>query len=77
MKNADLSIGASSSNTIADGGIQGIDVKDDTLTGPGDKAFVDALTTLGIKHTFRLTEGRHEWTVWRNYLHEIAPLLFR
>lgn len=51
--------------------------KDDTLTGPGDKAFVDALTTLGIKHTFRLTEGRHEWTVWRNYLHEIAPLLFR
>jgi enterochelin esterase-like enzyme len=51
--------------------------KDDTLTGPGDKAFVDALTTLGIKHTFNLTEGRHEWTVWRHYLYDIAPLLFR
>jgi trimeric autotransporter adhesin len=33
VKNADLSIGASSSNTIADGGIQGIDVKNNTLTG--------------------------------------------
>jgi enterochelin esterase family protein len=51
--------------------------KDDTLTGPGDKAFVEALTALGIKHTFNLTEGRHEWTVWRHYLNDIAPLLFR
>ncbi len=51
--------------------------KDDTLTGPGDKAFVEALTAIGIKHTFVLTEGRHEWTVWRHYLNDIAPLLFR
>jgi enterochelin esterase-like enzyme len=51
--------------------------KDDTLTGPGDKAFVEALTTLGIKHTFVLTEGRHEWTVWRHYLNDVAPKLFR
>ena len=28
-----LSLGASSSNTIADGGIQGVDLKNDTLTG--------------------------------------------
>jgi hypothetical protein len=34
VKNADLSIGASSSNTIADGGIQGIDVQNGTLTIP-------------------------------------------
>jgi trimeric autotransporter adhesin len=34
VKNADLGIGASSSNTIADGGIQGIDVKNGTLTIP-------------------------------------------
>ena len=33
VKNADLGLGASSSNTIADGGIQGVDVKNDTLTG--------------------------------------------
>jgi trimeric autotransporter adhesin len=33
VKNADLSLGASSSNTIADRGIQGIDVKLNTLTG--------------------------------------------
>jgi hypothetical protein len=33
VKNADLGLGASSSNTIADGGIQAIDVKNNTLTG--------------------------------------------
>jgi trimeric autotransporter adhesin len=33
VKNADLGLGASSSNTIADGGIQGVDVKNNTLTG--------------------------------------------
>jgi len=51
--------------------------KDDTLTGPGDRAFVETLTKFGIKHTFVVTEGRHEWTVWRRYLREVAPLLFR
>ena len=51
--------------------------KDDTLTGPGDKAFVETLKTRGIKHTFALTEGRHEWTVWRHYLNDYAQLLFR
>jgi enterochelin esterase family protein len=51
--------------------------KDDGLTGPGDRAFSEALNQHGITHTFRLTEGRHEWTVWRQYLHELAPLLFK
>ena len=51
--------------------------KDDGLTGPGDKAFSEALTKIGVKHTFALTEGRHEWTVWRHYLNDVAPLLFR
>ena len=51
--------------------------KDDTLTGPGDHAFKDVLTRRGITHTFRVTEGRHEWTVWRHHLNEVAPLLFR
>ncbi len=51
--------------------------KDDTLTGPGDHAFEKVLTARGITHTFKLTEGRHEWTVWRHHLNEVAPLLFR
>ena len=51
--------------------------KDDTLTGPGDKAFDEALTAIGVKHTFVLSEGRHEWTVWRHHLNDIAPLLFK
>ena len=51
--------------------------KDDTLTGPGDRAFDEMLTARGITHTFRLTEGRHEWTVWRHHLNELAPLLFK
>jgi len=51
--------------------------KDDTLTGPGDKAFAEALTKLGVKHEFVLSEGRHEWTVWRHYLNDLAPKLFK
>jgi enterochelin esterase family protein len=51
--------------------------KDDMLTGPGDKAFHDTLAKRGIEHTWRLTDGRHEWTVWRHHLSELAPLLFR
>jgi enterochelin esterase family protein len=51
--------------------------KDDNLTGPGDRAFAELLTKSGVKHEFKLTEGRHEWTVWRHYLHETTPLLFR
>src|SRR5207247_2543669 len=30
-----------------------------------------------VERTFRLTEGRHEWVVWRHHLNEVAPLLFR
>jgi enterochelin esterase-like enzyme len=51
--------------------------KDDTLTGPGDKALHETLTSRGVTHTFQLSEGRHEWTVWRHHLNELAPLLFR
>ena len=51
--------------------------KDDTLTGPGDRAFADAIAKAGVKLVFKETEGRHEWTVWRQYLNEVAPLLFK
>jgi enterochelin esterase family protein len=51
--------------------------KDDALVGGGAKALTDALNARGIRHTYRVTEGRHEWTVWRHHLNEFAPLLFR
>src|SRR6266545_7513556 len=42
-RNQDLSVGASSSNTIADNGIQGIDVKANTLKGAQiDESALDA-----------------------------------
>jgi enterochelin esterase family protein len=51
--------------------------KDDMLTGPGDRALHDTLAKRGIEHTWRLSDGRHEWTVWRHDLDELAPLLFK
>jgi enterochelin esterase family protein len=51
--------------------------ENDTLTGPGDRALHEALETAGVKHTWLLTPGRHEWTVWRHHLHDVAPLLFQ
>ena len=43
----------------------------------GSKALDDSLTTKNIKHTFFITEGRHEWVIWRHHLREVAPLLFK
>jgi enterochelin esterase-like enzyme len=51
--------------------------KDDGLAGGGSKALDELLTKNNIKHTYRVTEGRHEWVVWRHHLHEVAPLLFK
>jgi enterochelin esterase-like enzyme len=51
--------------------------KDDTLVGPGDRAFDAILTKAGIHHTFKVGDGRHEWTVWRHQLNDVAPLLFK
>lgn len=36
-----------------------------------------ALKDKGITHTFQLSEGDHSWPVWRGYLAEFAPLLFK
>ena len=35
------------------------------------------LEQAGIKHTFLETEGAHHWRVWRRYLRDVAPLLFK
>jgi enterochelin esterase-like enzyme len=43
----------------------------------GSKSFSEFLSANNIKHTFRETAGAHTWMVWRRYLHEISPLLFR
>jgi enterochelin esterase family protein len=50
--------------------------KDDKLVMAGSEALKAALEKNGIKHTYRVTEGRHEWVVWRHHLREVAPLLF-
>lgn len=51
----------------------------------GEKDFLlernEQLTTTlkakGIKHEWRLTPGDHSWPVWRDYLAEFTPKLFR
>lgn len=50
--------------------------KEDKITGTGAD-FDSLLTRRGIRHTYALGEGRHEWTVWRHHLRDVAPLLFR
>ena len=50
--------------------------KDDFLFKPNEE-FVALLASRGIRHTWRLTDGDHSWPVWRRYLAELLPLLFR
>ena len=40
-------------------------------------AFIETLMKRNLRYTFKLSEGRHEWTVWRHHLNEVAPLLFK
>jgi len=39
--------------------------------------FVELLNSKNVRHTAHITEGAHEWRVWRRYLYELVPLLFR
>jgi enterochelin esterase family protein len=41
------------------------------------KAFDDFLNQHKVKHVFHESDGAHTWMVWRRYLNEVAPLLFR
>ena len=50
--------------------------RQDRITGNGAD-FDSLLTRRGIRHTYAVSEGRHEWTVWRHHLQDVAPLLFR
>lgn len=42
-----------------------------------NEAYTAALDSAGIVHTYKVTDGGHSWPVWRDYLAELAPLLFR
>jgi len=48
----------------------------DSLFGRS-KNLSDLLTAHKIKHTFRATDGVHNYTIWRKFLAEYTPLLFR
>lgn len=50
--------------------------RDDKLVEPA-RAMVKVLAEKQIRHTFRESAGTHSWRVWRLYLSEVAPLLFR
>jgi enterochelin esterase family protein len=48
----------------------------DDFAMPGAKRLAEFLNANGIEHTFRTTGGEHTWIVWRQYLRELAPLLW-
>ena len=54
-----------------------VSVGKDDFALNGSKALDEALTKHNIKHTFVVTEGRHEWVIWRHALRQVAPLMFR
>jgi enterochelin esterase family protein len=44
---------------------------------PTSDSFSKFLDTAQIKHTFYKIPGAHTWIVWRQFLNEFAPQLFR
>jgi enterochelin esterase-like enzyme len=50
--------------------------KDDFLLAR-NREFVKILDELKIRHVYQETAGAHAWGVWRGYLNEFLPLLFR
>ena len=50
---------------------------DEDFALQGTKALDEVLTKNGIKHSFKTTQGRHEWRLWRPHLYEFAQLLFK
>lgn len=50
--------------------------KDDFLVETS-RATVEMLKKHGLDVVYKETEGAHTWIVWRQYLHEFAPQLFR
>jgi enterochelin esterase-like enzyme len=42
-----------------------------------NRNFLERLDSDKIRHVAHITEGSHEWRVWRRYLNELVPLLFK
>lgn len=42
-----------------------------------NRDFLERLEAEEISHVAHITEGAHEWLLWRRYLNEFAPLLFK
>jgi enterochelin esterase-like enzyme len=49
---------------------------DDFLFERNEK-FLAWLTENGVAHTAHITDGGHTWPIWREYLEEFLPLIFR
>lgn len=49
----------------------------DDFAFDGAKSTSETLNAIGIEHTFVETEGEHHWRVWRRYLRDVSPLLFK
>ncbi len=41
-----------------------------------NQGLLKALDAKEIAHTAHITDGAHEWRLWRHYLNEVLPLLF-
>jgi enterochelin esterase-like enzyme len=69
--------------------LSNVKAKNDKLNllwiGCGNKDFlfqanqklIELLNTDNIRHVAHITSGSHEWRLWRIYLNELVPLLFR
>lgn len=44
---------------------------------PGVQKTHEALERAGVRHVWLESDGEHTWTVWRTYLADFAPRLFR
>jgi len=49
----------------------------DWLSGDGVKAMHKYLDDKKVPHVYHIDSGGHEWRVWKDGLHQFAPLLFR
>ncbi len=42
-----------------------------------NQKLIERLKTDNIQHVAHITDGGHEWRLWRRYLNELVPLLFK
>ncbi|MHC4570675.1 MAG: alpha/beta hydrolase-fold protein [Planctomycetota bacterium] len=42
-----------------------------------NETLIETLKAKKVKHVARITDGAHDWRVWRRYLNEFVPLLFK